>query len=674
MNEEKISRLTDEYRSAFTPEHWKDENYKWQAVKCFQDNWKTNSSNFLQMFNKATSEHYNLLASGSFWQPRAMMEYFCNVCGEAKISEQFESLFDETIDLRQRIIKFMDFFKSDDVIGKVNAAENKNWKSNQDTRAVSVYLASKYPDKYYFYMENLYCELKELFGFKQPKGFSDVDKLIKYFEFCDEICDYIKTDHELTEKFGKYLSPKEYQDKNFHILTQDVVFFIKNSDGNDNALKNISQTSWDYENYDSGITVDKWVELLNDKSIFTESRLEIMKRIKDFGGIATCTQLSEKYGETPNFYNRGSTTLAECIAKKTGCVLPQNSKGFDRNWPILYVGRKAEKDEGGSYIWKIRDELSVALDKIDLSGVKLYAKQSVDLSEYNEQQFLNEVYISSEEYHTLHSLLTHKKNIILQGAPGVGKTFAAKRLAYAFMGEKDESRVKTVQFHQSCSYEDFVEGYRPAEDGGFTLNDGVFKKFCKEAETDSEHSYFFIIDEINRGNLSKIFGELLMLIEADKRGEGCSAELVYSGDRFSVPENLYIIGMMNTADRSLAMIDYALRRRFAFYTMKPAFENPVFKCQYKNVDCKLFHKAVSAVCELNKVILDDKTLGKGFEIGHSYFCKSPDEIDDVLVKNIIRYELIPTIEEYWFDNENKLNGERAKLEALLTDGEENETV
>lgn len=662
MNDEKICRLSDEYNSAFTAEHWEDEKYKWQAVKCFQDNWKTDGGSFMEMFNKATSEHYNLLASGSFWQPRAMIEKFCNVCGEKKIAEQFELLFDETADLRQRIIGFIDFFKSDNVIGKVNEAENKNWKSNQNTRAVSVYLASKYPDKYYFYMETLYSELKELFGFKQPKGFSDVDKLIKYYEFCDEICQHIKTNSELIKKFNGYLSPEEYEDNDYHILTQDVVFFIKKS-----------QPSWDYENYDSGITVDKWVELLNDKSIFTESRLEIMKRIKDFGGVATCTQLADKYGETPNFYNRGSSTLAECIAKKTGCVLPKNRKGSDRNWPILYVGRQAEKDEGGSYVWKIRDELSEALDKVDISDVKLYAKQPEDLS-YDEQQFLREVYISSDEYHTLLSLLSHKQNIILQGAPGVGKTFAAKRLAYSFMGEKDNSRVKMVQFHQSCSYEDFVEGYRPSEDGGFTLNDGVFKKFCQKAEGDSNHDYFFIIDEINRGNLSKIFGELLMLIEADKRGETYSAELVYSGEKFSVPENLYIIGMMNTADRSLAMIDYALRRRFAFYTMKPAFENHVFKSRYENVECELFHKAVRAVCELNKAILEDKTLGNGFEIGHSYFCISPDKIDEVLVKNIIRYEIIPTIEEYWFDNENKLNSERAKLEALLFNGEENEAL
>lgn len=289
---------------------------------------------------------------------------------------------------------------------------------------------------------------------------------------------------------------------------------------------------------------------------------------------------------------------------------------------------------------------------------------------YTSADFLSQVYISRKEYESIVSLLCHKKNIILKGAPGVGKTFAAKRLAYSIMGEKDDSRVKTVQFHQSCSYEDFIEGYRPAEDGGFSLSDGIFKRFCSLARANSDRDFFFIIDEINRGNLSKIFGELLMLIEADKRGEEYSADLIYSGDSFSVPENLYIIGMMNTADRSLAMIDYALRRRFAFYTMKPAFDDPTFISTYENVSCELFHKAIAAVTNLNKAILSDSSLGVGFEIGHSYFCKKPEEIDDILVKNIIKYEIIPTIEEYWFDNADRLNTERQKLEALLDiDGE-----
>lgn len=194
---------------------------------------------------------------------------------------------------------------------------------------------------------------------------------------------------------------------------------------------------------------------------------------------------------------------------------------------------------------------------------------------YTEQEFLNEVYMSPESYTALKGLLLRKKNLILQGAPGVGKTFAAQRLAFSIMGEKDITRMRVVQFHQSYSYEDFVMGYRP-EGTGFTLAEGPFYEFCKEAEND-EREYFFIIDEINRGNLSKIFGELLMLIEGDKRGEENSIRLLYADEQFYVPANIHIIGMMNTADRSLALIDYSLRRRFAFYDLEPAFSSEGFR-------------------------------------------------------------------------------------------------
>ena len=182
---------------------------------------------------------------------------------------------------------------------------------------------------------------------------------------------------------------------------------------------------------------------------------------------------------------------------------------------------------------------------------------------YSKDDFLSEVYIDEGDYDRLHNLLLCKKNVILQGAPGVGKTFSAKRLAYSIMGEMNDDRVEMVQFHQSYTYEDFIMGYKPTENGGFTIKEGVFYKFCKKASSDTSRAYFFIIDEINRGNLSKIFGELLMLIESSYRNK--PIKLAYSDEQFYVPDNLYIIGMMNTADRSLAMIDYALRRRFSFF-------------------------------------------------------------------------------------------------------------
>lgn len=269
---------------------------------------------------------------------------------------------------------------------------------------------------------------------------------------------------------------------------------------------------------------------------------------------------------------------------------------------------------------------------------------------YTKDDFLNKVYMDEDTYNTLTELLEAKYNVILQGAPGVGKTFAAKRLAYSIMGQKDTSRVAMVQFHQSYSYEDFIQGYRPSKDG-FELVNGAFYKFCKEAEEDNERPYFFIIDEINRGNLSKILGELMMLIEKDKRGE--KIKLLYSNEWFTVPQNVRIIGMMNTADRSLALMDYALRRRFAFFDFAPAFSSEGFKNYLSEKDSPKLEKLIAAVESLNSTISTDESLGDGFRIGHSYFC-TDDEITDEWLKSVVEYEVIPLIKEYWFDEPTKV--------------------
>ena len=276
----------------------------------------------------------------------------------------------------------------------------------------------------------------------------------------------------------------------------------------------------------------------------------------------------------------------------------------------------------------------------------------VDYPEYFSADFLSDVYMSEQDYETLVNVLKMKKNIILQGAPGVGKTFTAKRLAYSIIGAKNPDRVQMIQFHQSYSYEDFIEGYRPTENG-FTIKKGSFYKFCKLAEDDDENDYFFIIDEINRGNLSKIFGELFMLIEKDKRG--IELQLLYSDENFSVPPNVYIIGMMNTADRSLAMLDYALRRRFSFFTMKPGFNTIGFQTYQDSLKSDAFNKLISCIKQLNSKIAADISLGEGFCIGHSYFCGLTAKTATVqTLTSIIEYELIPLLKEYWFDEPEKI--------------------
>ena len=331
---------------------------------------------------------------------------------------------------------------------------------------------------------------------------------------------------------------------------------------------------------------------------------------------------------------------------------------------------KGEWEHPGQAVMKTLTDITAYSDYVEKLNALFEDESTEDMEEvtknypvYTEDDFLEEVFMPEDEYARLIGILKTKKNIILQGAPGEGKTFTAKRLAYSIMGVKDIDRVMMVQFHQSYSYEDFIMGFRPSNKG-FELKKGAFYNFCKKAEIDSDNDYFFIIDEINRGNLSKIFGELFMLIENDKRG--IELQLLYSDEKFAVPENVYIIGMMNTADRSLAMLDYALRRRFAFFELKPGFETDGFRAYRMSLDNEKFDRLINCVENLNSVITTDESLGEGFCIGHSYFCNlEADKIDDQFLHGIVEYELIPLLKEYWFDEPVKVKDWRNNLRGAI---------
>ena len=283
---------------------------------------------------------------------------------------------------------------------------------------------------------------------------------------------------------------------------------------------------------------------------------------------------------------------------------------------------------------------------------------------YSIENLLSDGAFLTEEYAAeILERLQSKKALILQGAPGVGKTFLARKLAYALMEETDSERCEMVQFHQSYSYDDFVRGYRPlaGQPGTFGLQNGVFYEFCQRAAGDHNREYVFIIDEINRGNLSQIFGELLMLIESDKRGVENSVPLVYhtKGEaRFYIPSNLYLIGLMNLADRSLAMVDYALRRRFAFFTLHPQYESEIFRQWLLDGDMnpQLVNLIVKRMTALNQTIKADPLLGENYQIGHSFFCPTGESfagLDENWYRAIVRTEIIPLLKEYWFDNPKK---------------------
>lgn len=649
IDKKAFSDALSNYKKDFVAGWWANENFKWEAVKCFQDNWNADAEDFAEMLKHSLAKTYGLLASMNNF-PRQMIEIFAEEAPD-KVKMMFVALFDESKDVVERIL---DFKEQSEKLLKEYGYDAKNHYQNENS--ISIYLWLMYPDKYYIYKfgEIKSCAevLKSSYKFK--KG-AYADNLRTFYSFYDELCANLQSDAEMKKLLADNLTEDCYPDKELRTLTIDFGFYIARK-----YSKADKENKWwpaDVD-YNPGLAVDNWMVLLQDESVFNASSLRIMKCFLEFGGAATCKQLSKKYGENANFYNAGSQALAKRIADKTKCTVITREDGKVMWWPILYVGRQVESEEEGVYVWKLREELEQALREIDLSKVELNAADIVDNvqdlesgvnEKYGKDDFLAEVYITGAKYDRLLNVLKRKKNIILQGAPGVGKTFAAKRLAYAMMGEKDKERIEFIQFHQNYSYEDFMMGYKPTENGGFEMQYGVFYRFCKKAENNPEKDYFFIIDEINRGNMSKIFGELLLLIEKDYRGT--SSKLAYQNLNFSVPENLYIIGMMNTADRSLAMIDYALRRRFSFFDMEPGFDTDGFKEYQEKLGSDKFNALIECIKELNNEIADDPSLGKGFCIGHSYFCGlQADECTQELLEGIVEYDILPMLSEYWFDN------------------------
>ena len=270
---------------------------------------------------------------------------------------------------------------------------------------------------------------------------------------------------------------------------------------------------------------------------------------------------------------------------------------------------------------------------------------------------------------TMLQRLQTKLNIILQGPPGTGKTWLAGKLAYALMGRKDEDKIRQVQFHPNLSYEDFVRGWRPLSDGTLGLVDGPFLELSEAARRDSNGTYVMVIEEINRGNPASIFGELLTLLEADKRKIENALTLAHQravGERFHIPPNLHVIGTMNLADRSLALVDLALRRRFAFFDLEPTL-NATWR-KWVHLQCDIpsdFLTDISRrIGSLNEQINADPNLGRHFRIGHSFAVPTPGEdiaVPEEWFTRVVETEITPVLSEYWFDDPKRAEEAKSQL-------------
>ena len=679
------------YKRDFEGKQWPNEKYKWEAVKCFQDNWDINASDFADMLERSLTKTYNLLASINNF-PRAMIEGFARSAPQ-EVRDMFRALFDETTDVVARILTFKK--QAEVMLKKYGEGAKSHYQSEN---AISVYLWLKYPDKYYIYK---FGEIKRVFeklngDFHLKKG-DYAENLRKFYSFYDALCMELKKDSQLQDLLKSHLTKDCYPDPELKTLTLDVGFYISRwldgdkepSEPEPSQLSDEEQRTVHYWLYSPGAGADKWDEcyergimLLGWGELGNLERFENKESMRE--------RMKSVYGGSSSYKNCAHATWQFVHDMKPGDVVfvKQGVHTIIGKGVVSSAYRYEERKDGFSNVrevewtdkgnWEIQSQTLVKtltdvteyadfLQELQNALAEKTQNAAEEPDEYNslytKEDFLQDVYMTETEYNQLTSLLHRKKNVILQGAPGVGKTFIAKKLAYAMMGQKDEERVKLVQFHQSYSYEDFIMGYRPTETG-FALHKGVFYEFCKKAEKDKDRDYFFIIDEINRGNLSKIFGELFMLLENDKRGE--ELQLLYSDEVFSIPKNLYVIGMMNTADRSLAMLDYALRRRFAFFTIQPGFETHGFHAYQTSLEQATFDRLIERVKALNEEIKEDASLGEGFRIGHSYFCNLTKETcSDGKLRAIIEYEIIPLLKEYWFDEPSKVETWMQNLRSVL---------
>ena len=647
--------LIDQYKTlhAKEPFNGQGEQYKWELLD------KTESKSLLEVIGILSKEKINLIDSG---RVIPVFKYL-----KEQHTEEFENclkaLTDKSIPLLDRLSAYKNTMRS--------LCPTKFRAYANDERTAATILTCVSPNTYTFYKDEVYRYLCDKLGV-------DTKNAGRKYEHFLELLNAI--DKEYGDEIQQIMTPEtqKYRNRPVLLAIQTVLWVMKKYEDDAKKSKGVSENTESVRAADSPKAPQNYWWLVANPKIWSAQELAV-------GGTIDYTLYSEsgkkrkvfqnfldaRKGDFVVFYESSPTLqivgLAVVERESDGqTIIFKKTEGLESGIALSEIKAVDElrnmqflKNPQGSFYSLTADEYDYIEDLIREKNPVMPAKA---VMKYTRENFLAEVFLSEDRYDNLRALLLDKQNIILQGSPGVGKTFSAKRLAYSILEEKDDSKVQLVQFHQNYTYEDFVMGYKPKEDGGFYLRPGVFYNFCKRAQQHPDGKYFFIIDEINRGNLSKILGELMMLIEKDYRGE--TLVLPYNQEEFSVPKNLYIIGMMNTADRSLAMMDYALRRRFSFFDMKPGFSTDGFKAYQRSLANEDFAKLVSAIIDLNKVIESDDSLGSGFCIGHSYLCNKTD-VDRDWLKRVVKFDIAPMLREYWFDNDTKFNNEVQKLTSIV---------
>lgn len=486
-----------------------------------------------------------------------------------------------------------------------------------------------------------------------------------------ELCTYIKN-----VRIVKAFRDKYFTVKNYRIF--DITAWEIGKAGQHTNIDYLGATGYypSLNEYNPGITAEEYERILDSENIVKRVWLDILYYLYIMGGTGSCKQIANKYGNSAAHYNTNAINVARAVYKETQCPLYIRESGKNQYWSVLFYGRAMEDSDEGVFSYKIREPLMEAIKMLEGRGA------------FQEMKELDKEF---------------DKNLILYGPLGTGKTYNSVIYAVAICDGKpiDEltdydavmsrynelkkaGRISFTTFHQSYGYEEFIEGIKPIidenkHDIGYTIEPGVFKKFCDNAKsitrtsTDIESTvieentepYVFIIDEINRGNISKIFGELITLIESTKRAgmpEAASAILPYSGDEFSVPSNVYILGTMNTADRSIALMDTALRRRFQFVEMMPD-SDVLRKIHADKVEDLDVAAMLDKINERIEFLYD-----REHTIGHAFFTDLKDDATLEKLQSIFEKSVIPLLQEYFYEDYQKIQlvlGDNAKSDDSL---------